>query len=186
MNSGMDSAYGHASVASSLVSAAFAFPAAWAYTRTWSRPASLARYSATSAAASNSNRSLPCWPSTATPIETVTLMRASAAATLRLAASALSRSAIPYAPAPSVRGNSAVNSSLQKDMSVVAERVVAPHGWLRYDFERIRSVRHLTDPERRPGPRVPTQVSVDSMRGVICRLSKALSCTNNEVHEARG
>src|SRR6185437_13514086 len=95
------------------------------------------------AAASNSNRSLPCWPSTATPIETATLMRASAAATLGVAASALSRSAIPYAPAPSVRGNSTVNSSLQKDMSVVAERVVAPHGWLRYDFERIRSVRHL-------------------------------------------
>ena len=46
--------------------------------------------------------------------------------------------------------------SLQTDRSVVAERVVAPHGWLRYDFERIRSVRHLTtrstgpDPESRP------------------------------------
>ena len=39
-------------------------------------------------------------------------------------------------------------------MPVVAERVVAPHGWLRYDFERIRSVRHLTDPEHRPGPGV--------------------------------
>jgi len=38
-------------------------------------------------------------------------------------------------------------SSLQKGMSVGAKRVVAPHGWLRYDFERIRSVRHLTDPE---------------------------------------
>jgi len=47
-------------------------------------------------------------------------------------------------------------SSLQKGMSVGAKRVVAPHGWLRYDFERIRSVRHLTtrstgpDPESRP------------------------------------
>ena len=40
--------------------------------------------------------------------------------------------------------------SLQTDRSVVAERVVAPHGWLRYDFERIRSVRHLTDPEHGP------------------------------------
>lgn len=29
---------------------------------------------------------------------------------------------------------------------------MAPHGWLRYDVERIRSVRHLTDPEHRPGP----------------------------------
>jgi len=36
--------------------------------------------------------------------------------------------------------------------AVVTERVVAPHGWLRYDIERIRSVRHLTDPEHRPGP----------------------------------
>ena len=41
---------------------------------------------------------------------------------------------------------------LQTDRSVVAERVVAPHGWLRYDFERIRSVRHLTDPKHRSGP----------------------------------
>ena len=42
-------------------------------------------------------------------------------------------------------------SSLQTDMSIVAERVVAPHGWLRYDVERIRSVRHLTDPEHPTG-----------------------------------
>src|SRR6266480_1931403 len=41
-----------------------------------------------------------------------------------------------------------------KAMSVVAERVVAPHGWLRYDVERIRSVRHLTDLTTRPGPGV--------------------------------
>src|ERR1700730_616119 len=82
MNSGMDSAYGHASAGSSPSSPALAFPEACAYPRTWSRPASLARYSATSAAASNSNRSSPCWPSTATPIETVTLMRAAAAARL--------------------------------------------------------------------------------------------------------
>jgi len=25
---------------------------------------------------------------------------------------------------------------------------MAPHGWLRYDVKRIRSVRHLTDPKR--------------------------------------
>jgi len=36
-------------------------------------------------------------------------------------------------------------------MFVVTERVVVPHGWLRYDVERIRSVRHLTDPGARPG-----------------------------------
>ena len=29
-------------------------------------------------------------------------------------------------------------------------RAAAPHGWLRYDVERIRSVRHLTDPEHGP------------------------------------
>jgi hypothetical protein len=40
---------------------------------------------------------------------------------------------------------------------------VVPHGWLRYDVERIRSVRHLTDPEHGPAD----QGSVDSMRGVI-------------------
>jgi hypothetical protein len=45
------------------------------------------------------------------PIETVTLMRASAAEILRLAVLVRSRSAIPYAPAPSVRGSSTVNSS---------------------------------------------------------------------------
>jgi len=49
-------------------------------------------------------------------------------------------------------------------MSVVAERVVAPHGWLRYDVERIRSVRHLTDLTTRPGR--PRGVRF-SMRGVI-------------------
>ena len=53
-----------------------------------------------------------------------------------------------------------------KAMSVVAERVVAPHGWLRYDVERIRSVRHLTDPEHRTGPGARPR-GVDPMRGVI-------------------
>ena len=33
-------------------------------------------------------------------------------------------------------------------MSVVTEGAMAPHGWLRYDVKRIRSVRHLTDPKR--------------------------------------
>src|SRR5579872_1655499 len=75
-----------------------------AYSRTWFRPASLARYRARSAAASSSNRSLPCWPRTATPIETVTLILASVAgsvATLSRPALLRSRSAIRQAPSRS-------------------------------------------------------------------------------------
>ena len=68
-------------------------------------------------------------------------------------------------------------SSLQTDMSVVAERVVAPHGWLRYDVERIRSVRHLTDPSTRPGAD-QGECGLYARRYLELRLSKALSCTN--------
>jgi hypothetical protein len=75
-------------------------------------------------------------------------------------------------------------SSLQTGMSVVTERVVVPHGWLRYDVERIRSVRHLTDPEH--GPADPGECGFYARRYLELRLSKALSCTNNGVHEARG
>jgi hypothetical protein len=71
-------------------------------------------------------------------------------------------------------------------MSVVAERVVALHGWLRYDVERIRSVRHLTDPEHRPDPESDSgECGFYARRYLDLRLSKALSCTNNGVHEAR-
>jgi hypothetical protein len=71
-------------------------------------------------------------------------------------------------------------------MSVVAERVVAPHGWLRYDVERIRSVRHLTDPEHGPDPDSdPGECGFYARRYLELRLSKALSCTNNGVHETR-
>jgi len=59
----------------------------------------------------------------------------------------------------------------------VAERVVAPHGWLRYDFERIRSVRHLTGSEHRPGPRVRPR-GVWILRGVIWSWGSASSCPN--------
>ena len=60
-------------------------------------------------------------------------------------------------------------------MSVVAERVVAPHGWLRYDVERIRSVRHLTDPKH--GPTDQGECGFyEALSGL--RLSTALSCTN--------
>ena len=70
-------------------------------------------------------------------------------------------------------------SSLQTDMSVAVERVVAPHGWLRYDVERIRSVRHLTDPEHRPGPGVRP-------RGVwiLCEALSGLEAQQGvELHE---
>ena len=75
-------------------------------------------------------------------------------------------------------------SSLQTDISVVAERVVAPHGWLRYDVERIRSVRHLTDPER--GPADPGECGFYARRYLELGLSKALSCTNNGVSRGAG
>ena len=69
-------------------------------------------------------------------------------------------------------------SLLQTDMSVGAERVVAPHGWLRYDVERIRSVRHLTDPEHRPGPGFRSrECGFYARRYLELRLSKVLSCT---------
>src|ERR1700729_4439367 len=68
--------YGHAPVASSL-SWSGADRCRGAYRRTWFRPASLARYKARSAAASSSDRLLPGRPSTATPIDTVTLILAS-------------------------------------------------------------------------------------------------------------
>src|SRR5947207_3088299 len=61
------------------------------------------------------------------------------------------------------------------DMSVVAERVVAPHGWLRYVVERIRSVRHLTDPEHRPGDL--GEYGFYARRHLGLRLSTALSYT---------
>jgi hypothetical protein len=61
-------------------------------------------------------------------------------------------------------------------MSVVAERVVAPHGWLRYDVERIRSVRHLTDPKTRPDR--PREYGFYARRYLGLRLSIALSCAN--------
>ena len=61
-------------------------------------------------------------------------------------------------------------------MSVVAERVVAPHGWLRYDVERIRSVRHLTDPEHRPAD--PGECGFYARRYLGLRLSTVLSYTN--------
>src|SRR6266516_1179026 len=57
-------------------------------------------------------------------------------------------------------------SSLRKDMSVVAERVVAPHGWLRYDVERIRSVRHPTDPKHRPGRPWRVWILCEALSGV--------------------
>ena len=63
-----------------------------------------------------------------------------------------------------------------KAMSVVAERVVAPHGWLRYDVERIRSVRHLTDPKH--GPTDQGECGFYARRYLGLRLSTALSCTN--------
>ena len=66
----------------------------------------------------------------------------------------------------------------------MAERVVAPHGWLRYDVERIRSVRHLTDPEH--GPADPGECGFYARRYLELRLNKALSCMNNEAHETRG
>ena len=67
-------------------------------------------------------------------------------------------------------------SSLQTDMSVVTESVVAPHGWLRYDVERIRSVRHLTDPKHRPGPGSDQgSVVFYARRYLGLRLSEALS-----------
>jgi hypothetical protein len=59
---------------------------------------------------------------------------------------------------------------------VVAQRVVAPHGWLRYDVERIRSVRHLTDPKYRPGG--SRGVWNYARRYLGLRLNGALSCTN--------
>src|SRR5690242_3670551 len=64
-------------------------------------------------------------------------------------------------------------------MSVVAERVVAPHGWLRYDVERIRSVRHLTDPKTRP----------DRPRGVrfLCEALSGVEAQHRvELHELTG
>src|SRR5690242_11011563 len=64
-------------------------------------------------------------------------------------------------------------------MSVVAERVVAPHGWLRYDVERIRSVRHLTDPTTRP----------DRTRGVrfLCEALSGVEAQHRvELHELTG
>jgi hypothetical protein len=61
-------------------------------------------------------------------------------------------------------------------MSVVAERVVAPHGWLRYDVERIRSVRHLIDPKH--GPTDQGECGFYARRYLGLRLSTALSCTN--------
>ena len=51
-------------------------------------------------------------------------------------------------------------------MSVVAERVVAPHGWLRYDVERIRSVRHLTDLKHRPGRPRGVWILCEALSGV--------------------
>ena len=53
-----------------------------------------------------------------------------------------------------------------KAMSVVAERVVAPHGWLRYDVERIRSVRHLTDLKHRPGRPRGVWILCEALSGV--------------------
>ena len=77
-------------------------------------------------------------------------------------------------------------SSLQKGRSVEAKRVVAPHGWLRYDFERIRSVRHLTTRSTGPDPESdPGECGFYARRYLDLRLSKALSCTNNGVREAR-
>ena len=64
-------------------------------------------------------------------------------------------------------------------MSVVAQRVVAPHGWLRYDVERIRSVRHLTDPTTRP----------DRTRGVrfLCEALSGVEAQHRvELHELTG
>ena len=57
-------------------------------------------------------------------------------------------------------------SSLRSDMSVVAERVVAPHGWLRYDVERIRSVRHPTDLKHRPGRPWGVWILCEALSGV--------------------
>ena len=62
-----------------------------------------------------------------------------------------------------------------KAMSVVAERVVAPHGWLRYVVERIRSVRHLTNLEHRPGDL--GEYGFYARRHLGLRLSTALSYT---------
>ena len=67
-------------------------------------------------------------------------------------------------------------SSLQTGMSVVAERVVAPHGWLRYDVKRIRSVRHLLDPKH--GPTDQGEYRFYARRYLGLRLSTTLSCTN--------
>jgi len=68
-------------------------------------------------------------------------------------------------------------SSLQTDMSVVAERVVAPHGWLRYDVERIRSVRHLIGRSTGPDPDSdPGECGFYARRCLELRLSEALSC----------
>ena len=64
-------------------------------------------------------------------------------------------------------------SLLQTGMSIAVERVVAPHGWLRYDVERIRSVRHLTDPEHRPA--YPGECGFYARRYLGLRLSGALS-----------
>ena len=61
-------------------------------------------------------------------------------------------------------------------MSVVAERVVAPHGWLRDDVERIRSVRHLIDPKTRPDRQ--GECGFYARRYLRLRLNTALSCTN--------
>ena len=61
-------------------------------------------------------------------------------------------------------------------MSVVAERVVAPHGWLRYDVERIRSVLHLIDPKTRPDRQ--GECGFYARRYLGLRLNTALSCTN--------
>src|SRR5437867_516089 len=53
---------------------------------------------------------------------------------------------------------------------------MAPHGWLRYDVKRIRSVRHLTDPI--PARRTRGSVVFYARRYLGLRLNKALSCTN--------
>ena len=66
----------------------------------------------------------------------------------------------------------------------MTERVMVPHGWLRYDVELIRSVRHLTDPEL--GPADPGECGFYARRYLDLRLNMALSCTNNGVHETPG
>lgn len=72
-------------------------------------------------------------------------------------------------------------------MSVVAERVVAPHEWLRYDVERIRSVRHLTDLTTRPGRPKGVRFLCEALSGVEAQhhveLHEMLSYTG---HGPRG